>query len=206
MKLKYNLIMDKVKKIDKRSLRTRSLIKKAVIVLLKKKRPNEIAVTEVTKIALISRNSFYTHYNSVNDVLEDIFSDVLDNFDTVLSKYEYSEFEKNPYPCLKEISLPLIANSAFSEFVIFSKNSNSFVQGIIDALTDKFYKKYINNRGSAHDSIPYLVNFLVAGSINFVYKWFKDGKNVPFDKILKDISVLITEGIVMIRNVKNQAN
>ncbi len=196
--------MEKVKKIDKRSLRTRSLIKKAVIVLLKKKRPNEIAVTEVTKIALISRNSFYTHYNSILDVLDDIFNDVLDSFDLVLSKYDYSEFEKNPYPCLKEISVPLIANSAFSEFVIFSKSSNSFVQGIIDALTEKFYNKYLQNRGTSNENIPYMVNFLVAGSINFVYKWFVDGKVVSYDVVLKDISNLITEGIKMIRNIKNE--
>jgi len=196
--------MEKVKKIDKRSLITRSLIKKAVIVLLKKKRPNEIAVTEVTKIALISRNSFYTHYNSILDVLDDIFNDVLDSFDLVLSKYDYSEFEKNPYPCLKEISVPLIANSAFSEFVIFSKSSNSFVQGIINALTEKFYNKYLQNRGTSNENIPYMVNFLVAGSINFVYKWFVDGKVVPYDVVLKDISNLITEGIKMIRNIKNE--
>lgn len=197
--------MDNRKKTDKRSIRTRSLIKKAVIILLKKKRPNEIAVTEVTKLAVISRNSFYTHYTSITDVLDDIFNDVLNNFDIVLSKYNYSEFEKNPYPCLKEISIPLIENSAFSEFVIFSKSSNLFVQGIIDSLTDKFYNKYLENRGSAHANVQYLVNFLVAGSINFVYKWFRDGKKVPFDQVLIDISQLITKGIVMIRKIKNQA-
>ena len=195
--------MNKTKKVDKRSLRTRALIKKSVMILLKKKRPEEIAVTEVTKIALISRNSFYPHYKSVQDVLKDIFSDVLDMFDLVLSKYEYSEFEKDPFPCLKEISMPLIANSAFSEFVIFSKTSNSFAQGIIDSLTDKFYNKYLEHKGFAKDSIPYLVNFIVSGSINFVYKWFKDGKTVPFDQVLKDISILITNGIVMIKNIKN---
>ena len=196
--------MIKNKKMDKRSIRTRTLIKKAVIVLLKKKRVNEIAVTEVTKIALISRNSFYTHYSSIADVLDDIFTDVLDTFDLVLSKYDYSEFEKDPYPCLKEISMPLIENSAFSEFVIFSRNSNTFVQGIIDSLTDKFYNKYLQNRGTAHENIPYMVNFLVAGSINFVYKWFKDGSFVSFEIVLKDISKLITEGIKMIRNIKNE--
>lgn len=195
--------MDKLKKTDKRSLRTRMLIKKSVMILLKKKRPEEIAVTEVTKIALISRNSFYTHYNSIQDVLHDVFNDVLDNFESILSKYSYSEFEKDPYPCLKEISLPLIENLAFSEFVIFSKSSNTFVQGIIDSLTEKFYNKYLENRGSARKTIPYLVNFIVSGSINFVYKWFKDGKNVPFDQVLKDISLLITNCIAMIRNIKD---
>ena len=200
--LLYNLDMEN-KKMDKRSVRTRSVIKKAVIVLLKKKRLDEIAVTEITKIALISRNSFYTHYNSVADVLEDIFKDVLQNFDQVLEKYDYSEFEKDPYPCLKEISVPLITNSAFAEYVVFSKTQNNFVQNIVDALTERFYALYLKNRGTANENIPYMVNFLVGGAIEFVYKWFKDGKNVPFDEVLKGVSSLISEGIKMIRTIKN---
>lgn len=196
----------KEKKVDKRSLRTRTVIKRAVAVLLKKKRPDEIAVTEITKIALISRNSFYTHYNSVSDVLNDIFLDITETFDQILAKYDYSEFENNPYPCLKEISVPLFTNTAFAEYVIFSKNSNVFVQNIVDALTDRFYNLYLQNRGTANARIPYMVDFLVSGSIQFVYKWFKDGKTVPFDDVLKDVSALITEGIKTIRSIKNNNN
>lgn len=193
----------KDQKLDKRSLRTRSVIKKAVAVLLKKKRPEEIAVTEITKIALISRNSFYTHYTSVSDVLNDMFTEILDTFDKILSKYDYAEFEKDPYPCLKEISVPLFENTAFSEYVVFSKNSNLFVQNIIDALTDRFYSLYLKNRGQAHENIPYMVNFLVGGAIQFVYKWFKEDKPVPFDEVLKGASLLITDGIKTIRAIKN---
>lgn len=197
--------MEKVRKLDKRSLRTRTLIKMAVSVLLKKKRPEEIAVTEITKIALISRNSFYTHYDSVSDVLKDIFSDIIQTFDQALSKYDYAEFERNPYPCLKEISVPLFTNTAFAEYVVFSKNSNVFVQNIVDALTDRFYNLYLANRGGAHKCIPYMVNFMVSGAIQVVYKWFNDGKVIPFDDVLKNVSDLILEGIKIIRNIKNNA-
>ncbi|MBQ3235375.1 MAG: TetR/AcrR family transcriptional regulator [Clostridia bacterium] len=194
----------KEKKIDKRSLRTRTVIKRAVAVLLKKKRPDEIAVTEITKIALISRNSFYTHYSSVSDVLNDMFTEILETFDQIIAKYDYAEFEKNPYPCLKEMAIPLFTNTAFAEYVIFSRNSNIFVQNIIDALTDRFYNLYLKNRGTANSHIPYMVHFLVSGSIHFVYKWFKDGKTVPFDDVLKEVSALITEGIKNIRTIKNK--
>ncbi len=195
--------MDKDRKIDKRSLRTRTLIKRAVIILLKKKRPEEIAVTELTKMAVISRNSFYTHYDTIADVLNDILEDIIDMFDQILSKYDYLEFQKDPYPCLKEISILILNNSAFAEYVIFSKQSNHFVQSIVDSLTDRFYKLYLKNRGTADEKIPYMVNFLVGGSIEFLYKWFKDGKVVPFNEVLKSISLLITEGIKMIRSIKN---
>lgn len=194
--------MDKNRKIDKRSLRTRSQIRKAVIILLKTKRPDEIKVNEIASLALISRNSFYTHYNSVQDVLNDIFYDTISQFDLILECYTYEEIVLDPYNLLKETAMLLINNSAFSEYVIFSKNSNLFVQGIIDALTERISNIYIKTRGDSNIVISYLINFLVSGTVEFLYKWFKDGKVVPFEELLQQISTLIKEGIKMTRDVK----
>ena len=187
---------------DKRSLRTRSVIKKSVMVLLKSKRLEDIGVSEIAKIALISRNSFYTHYNSVSDVLDDIFLDIIMRFDEIIVKYDYDEFIENPYPMLRELSIQLTENSAFSEFVVFSKNSSVLVQRIIDTLTERFYTVYSKKRGE-FSNVAYLINFIVAGSIHFIYKWYRDGKPVPFDDILLQISKIVKEGITMLRDVKN---
>ncbi len=194
--------MEKQLKNDKRSLRTRSVIKKAVMVLLKTKRVEEIGVSEIAKIAIISRNSFYTHYNAVSDVIDDIFNDIISRFDDILIRYDYNDFIVDPYPLLKELASPLTDNSAFSEFVVFSKNSTVIVQGIIDALTDKFYNMYKINRQNSV-KVSYLINFIVSGSVQFVYKWFKEGKPAPFDEVLIQVSLLVKEGVKMIREIKN---
>lgn len=196
--------MEKVKKTDKRSLRTRSLIKRAVIIQLKTKRPDEIGISEVTKLATVSRNSFYTHYNCINDVLDDVFSDIITQFDNIINKYSYNDFVSEPYHALKEMSYIIINNSAFSKHVVFSKNSNLFVQRLIDTLTEKFYQIYLQTRGVSYTNVEYLISFLVAGCIEFLYKWFKDSNNVNFDEVLTQISLLVKDGIVMIRTIKNQ--
>ena len=183
-------------------IRTRSVIKKSVMVLLKSKRLEDIGISEIAKIALISRNSFYTHYNSVSDVLDDIFLDIITRFDDIIVKYDYDEFIENPYPMLKELSIQLTDNSAFSEFVVFSKNSSVLVQRIIDTLTERFYSAYSKKRGEFR-SVAFLINFIVAGSIHFIYKWYRDDKPVPFDDILLQVSKIVKEGILMLRDVKN---
>ena len=172
------------------------------MVLLKSKRLEDIGVSEITKIALISRNSFYTHYNTVSDVLDDIFSGIIDVFDEVIARYKYSEFIDNPYPMLKELTSPLTDNSAFSEFVVFSNNSTVLVQRIIDTLTERFYNVYVKERGD-NLTVSYLINFLVSGCIYFIYKWYKDGKPVSLDILLMQISKIVKEGIIMLRDVKN---
>lgn len=194
--------MVKEVKCDKRSLRTRSVIKKAVMVLLKTKRLEEIGISEIAKIALISRNSFYTHYTSVSSVLDDIFLDIVNRFDEVISKYDYDEFTQNPYPMLKELASPLIDNSAFSEFVVFSKNSTVIVQRIIDTLTERFYTVYVKKRGEV-PNVAFLINFMVSGIIQLIYKWYKDDKPVPLNEILEQVSKIVKEGILMLRDVKN---
>ena len=77
----------KVFKYDKRSVKTRDRIKKAVSILLKNNANGNIKITDITNTAKISRNSFYTHYSAINDVLEDIFLDVVSSYDKIFEKF-----------------------------------------------------------------------------------------------------------------------
>jgi AcrR family transcriptional regulator len=191
-------------KLDARSLKTRSKIRKAVVVCLKTTAPEDIKVTKITALSKISRNSFYTHYSSVNDVLDDIFFEVESVFANIFNKIDINDFLKNPYPYLKEIFAPLNETPAFSEFIIFSKFSTVFMQRLIDSLTDKFISIYSLQKSEMPQSIPYLINFAVSGIFHFVYKWYKDGKKAPFDEILLKISILIKNTISMISEVKTK--
>ncbi|MBR6737585.1 MAG: TetR/AcrR family transcriptional regulator [Clostridia bacterium] len=189
---------------DKRSLRTRSLIKQAVIKLLKSKLPEDITVSEVTKLADVSRNSFYTHYKNVSNVLYDVYSDIIARIDGIIANYSYEEFILNPYPMLYEFTRPFTENTTFTEYIVFSKNSSMFIQGFIDALTERFLAVYYKERGNNNPAMPYLINFLISGVIGFIYKWFRDNKPVPFEDVMRQASILIKQTVVTIRDVKKE--
>lgn len=199
--------MDKlIFKNDKRSLRTRTQIKTALMSLLKSKSPNAITVSEITTLANVNRNSFYTHYTSIADVMSDIYKSIFDLFSEVYDKYSYADIIENPYSFMKEITLILVENSAFSEYVMFSKDSGKLVQDLIDNFTDKFYVKYMESRNDPNESVPYLINFLVGGTIEMLYRWFKNGKSVPIETLLLSVSAMIKEGILSARSVKRELN
>lgn len=189
---------------DKRSLRTREYIKNALISLLKNKSPEDITIIEITKLADVSRNSFYTHYKNVSDVLIDVYYDVIGRIETIMQKYSYEDFITNPYPLLNDFTKPFIDNSAFSEYIVFSKNSSLFIQGFVDALTEQFTIVYYKERGNNNPAMPYLINFLVSGIIGFIYKWLRDKKPVPFEEVLNQASLLIKASIVSIRDIKKE--
>ena len=63
----------KVKKINKSSKQTDEIIKETLAIFLNENYElNSITVTDLIKKAGISRSSFYTHYNSINDLVESI--------------------------------------------------------------------------------------------------------------------------------------
>ena len=60
------------KKADRRVIRTRSAIRKAFTDLLAETAYNKITITALAKRADVDRKTFYTHYSSVDNLLEDV--------------------------------------------------------------------------------------------------------------------------------------
>ena len=191
---------------DKRSEKTRSKIKTALMFLLTSKSPNEISISEITILAHVNRNSFYTHYKTVDDVLTDIYESIFSVFDEIYNKYSYTDIVEKPYPFMKEITLVLIDNSAFSEYVMFSKDSGKLVQDLIDNFTDKFYEKYMDFRNDPNPIVPYVIKFIVGGTIEMLYSWFKNGRKDSIEDILVCVSAMIKEGITLARSIKRELN
>ncbi len=197
--------MDKlVFKNDKRSVKTRNQIKTTLMFLLKTKSRDNITISEITELANVNRNSFYTHYKSISDVMSDIYQSIFEQFQEVCDKYSYFELIEEPYHFLKEITLIIVDNSAFSEYVMFSKDSGKLVQDLIDSLSDIIYTKYLDARKDTNPSVPYLINFLVGGTIEFIYHWYKNGKSVPIEHLVTSVSAMIREGVFSARTVKRE--
>ncbi|MBO5851115.1 MAG: TetR/AcrR family transcriptional regulator [Clostridia bacterium] len=194
----------KISQNNKQSASTRVRIKKAVAVLLKDRAVEDIKVTEITSLSGVSRNTFYTHYAKISDVLKEITSDLILDFESVFTKYKYSEFSSNPKPFIKELVSMCKKSPAFLEYVVFSNNANGILQGTIDAVTDKFYKIYRLERGEDNYLVPYLISYLISGVAQYLYKWFKDGQKINSDELINQLSSLIKNSVSVLRGVKNE--
>ena len=192
----------KITQNNKQSALKRLRIKKAVAVLLKTTAVEDIKVTEITSLSGVSRNTFYTHYSKISDVLKDITADLILDFESVFVKYKYSEISIDPTPLIKELIAMCKKSPAFLEYVVFSNNSNGVLQGTIDALNEKFYSLYSLERGN-NNLVPYLINFLISGVAQYLYKWFKDGQKIEAQELIEQLSSLIKNTVSVLREVKN---
>ena len=62
---------------DKRITKTKKTLKNALMKMLDEKDFEHISITEVCRIAEVSRITFYSHYNDKYALLDDIFNDML---------------------------------------------------------------------------------------------------------------------------------
>lgn len=65
------------RKIDRRTLYTRNVIKNALLEALGEKSFDQITITEICKRAEITRATYYLHYSSLTDVLDELLFDAM---------------------------------------------------------------------------------------------------------------------------------
>ncbi len=72
---------------DRRIIRTTDVIRRYVLKALKTKRRGDISVSDICKGCNLSRSTFYLHYHSVSDVVEEIADKQIAEFKRIAMTY-----------------------------------------------------------------------------------------------------------------------
>lgn len=179
---------------DKRSLKTRKAIKYAFLKLLKTRDIAQVNITEITKLAGINRNSFYTHYKNINNILDDINNEIYSYMEEILVKFTYARMSVDPYPIIHEFSRIVINNKYITEYLLFSKSSTELVRKLKDSICDTFYANYLKEN-PANPQVYCLSSFIIAGVFEMYHSWFRSGKELPLEEVSKIISQFILRGL-----------
>lgn len=156
----------KVKKMNKSSLQTDTIIKETLAILLNQNYDlNSITVTDLIRKAGISRSSFYTHYNSINDLIESIQNETLEVLSNDISSFTNID---DIYKYIDKIIDILKENEYFYKYILNSEEALKFANNIIDNLTD-ILLIYFKNKDLE-------VNFYTYGCAILIIKHFRNEK------------------------------
>ncbi len=72
---------------EKSTTKSTEAIRKNFLLLLNEKRLNKITVSELTKMAGVSRGTFYLHYKDIHDLYTKIENELYENLDVVFNKH-----------------------------------------------------------------------------------------------------------------------
>lgn len=189
---------------DKRSTKTRRLIKLAFLKLVRNKNIDDINVTELTTLAGVNRNSFYTHYATLTNVLDDLNADVVDAVNSIIKTHKYAEFREDPYPLMRDFSNAIAENRYFTEYLLFSRSSGDIIAKLKTKLCSHLHEIYATEHGDDTPYSKYMIAFMVGGVIDIYCEWFSNNKDLPLSDLTKKTADVLKHCMSGMREIKNK--
>lgn len=176
----------------KNVVRSKRLIKNAVMELILKKNPADIKVTEITALAEINRGTFYAHYNTIFDVISEIEDDIINNFllpfrssgnNSVNSpgNATISHFQFIDFTFIEE----MLNNGYKHQDLILKHYKRNLFPNLMPKMKERIYEHIIQHSmisSSEQIQLDYkiIVSYMISGYVGLITDWATGnlGKNI----------------------------
>ena len=175
-------------KIDKRIIKTKANIKNALLELAQNKKVEDITVSELTSHAKVNRSTFYLHYGSVGDVLEDVENEMAIKIADNIGNYDLNDIYGSTYKALVKLSSALDGIPNLKKCIVFSDNSPSIIVKLKNIITDRIKDAVLSEfpHLSGKDVI-YPLTFVSAGIIESYLKWVRNNEEIPIEELISEV-------------------
>lgn len=181
------------KKLDRRIVRTRAALRKALTDLLIEMDYDKITITALAHQADIDRKTFYTHYASISDLFEDM---VRYRAAEVLHRVDLLELFRDPKGYTKHLLIKLNELMPLSVDQRRSVINHISLTEYVHCWTVVFKERITEQAGSisseAEQHLEVLLDYYIGGLVNSFVRWIRSDNPLPFE-VLSD---LISESVV----------
>ena len=185
-------------RVDPRILRTRQLIKDALIDLLQEMELNKITVNRIAERATINRVTFYLHYDDIQDMLVKMAQEMAEEVESILKSTTTSQNSPDDIGWLKLVTLLeyIAENGRFYKVVLGSRRTPIFTERLLTIITETITESIENNsllatKGIQRDIAIWHGSSALIGTIS---AWVR--KDMPYTPqfLAKQLSLLFQTG------------
>ncbi len=180
---------------DKRVMKTKRAIHSAMTRLLSVKPIEEITVTELSNAAEINRKTFYSYYNSVYMVAEEMEDEIVERFEDTLRKIDFETLLQDPQTTFNTLARIIASDLDFYETILTNRNQVYFLQKIITSLKERIMALYFDRNSKDFELQEYMLEYIISGLVSVYQKWFKSGRKTDMEELSKYISMLAVNGV-----------
>ncbi|MBQ5825730.1 MAG: TetR/AcrR family transcriptional regulator [Clostridia bacterium] len=173
----------------------------ALISLLKKKPLEYITVSEICKAAEVNRSTFYLHYDTIGDLLNETVRYLLDSFLSYFSE-DSKSIALNLSDCREE-ELIFICDDYIVPYLKYIKDNkevfrvallNNKILGfddVYDRMFEKIFNPILDRFDYPEDYKNYVMMYYLSGINALILEWIKDDCEKPIEEISKIINICI---------------
>lgn len=165
----------KTKDADRRTRRTKALLRQTLTALLLKKDLKDITVSELTRLADINRGTFYLHYKDIYDLFDQTEKEIMDDFTAIIAKHMPKFAQASWLPMLLE-AFRFIADNADVFMAILRTRETTFLSNIIELTRRQSMAEWRDLFGPENEAYyEYFYTFITSGCVAMLRRWFSLG-------------------------------
>ena len=180
-----------MKDTDLRVQKTKKLLKDNFKEMFLEMDYEKITVKDLCEKAMINRRTFYLHYESIDDILNEILSEMAREFLEYTKDYDHIE---NPERIVKDYFLFTSSSPLFEKL-----NNNIDYNYLREIVNSKFRNIGRENLKSLHNLNDFgakmIMTYLNSATVNMYRTWCMEGKKVPIEEAIKIAAKLIKDGL-----------
>lgn len=191
-------VEETMKKKPDQTKNTKEKLENAFWKLYEQKPFEHITVREITQLAGYNRSTFYTYYKDVYDVLEQTEEEILQMFADGYEGKGYICDENQIKESLSFLGAFLKKNHNRLALLVGENGDVKFALRLLHQMRDGM-RRCLSGFGKADDkSFEYIVEYMVNAHVGLAVRWFQNGCDIPFERIVELINQLMLGGVVTV--------
>jgi AcrR family transcriptional regulator len=184
-------------RMDPRVIRTRKLLKDALLSLIPEKSFESITIKDITDCATLNRVTFYLHYDNKLDLLQDASNEI---FDELIQSYTGQTIFGSP----EETHSIIQANfdhlhkyKTFYKAMLGREGVLSFIRTLEDYVYERNLKRVREKRGEKSDinlDRKILIRHLATGLVGIASWWLENDQPCSPSEMADRLLVIFQEG------------
>ncbi|MDF2958919.1 MAG: TetR/AcrR family transcriptional regulator [Paenibacillus sp.] len=198
-------------KMDRRKIRSKQLLRNALLELIGEKGIDGVTVTDLTERAGINRGTFYLHYRDTADLLLQLKTEILDGLTKEMGQINplelgYYAGKGKAYPVSVRVLEYFAKHADFFQVMFGPKGDLSFPLQIKEYMKTRLFNHIFNEIPQMNNSpVPrdYLIAYITSANLGILMHWFETGRQLPPSEVAHIITRIINDGPLAYTGVKS---
>ncbi|WP_199617665.1 TetR/AcrR family transcriptional regulator [Paenibacillus alkalitolerans] len=189
-------------KMDRRKIRTKQLLRKALLELIEEKGMDGLTVSDLTERAGVNRGTFYLHYRDAADFLEQLKTEIFEGLTHEMARInpfelKYYADKDEPYPPSVKVLEYFDKHADFFRVILGPKGDPAFPLRVKEFMKDRLFNHVLKNIPQPDDAaIPrdYLIAYVTSANLGILMHWFESGRQLSPSDVARIITRIGGDG------------
>ena len=172
---------------DRRVKLTKKILKDALIEIMHTKSINDISIKKICEVADVNRSTFYHHYQSPQELYDDIIEDIAVDINIILEKNRAKNATQSKIIC---DMLTYVEDHRDLFLVILSEKGNISIGERLNRIIGKFI-----GANNSSELSKYCAQFISAGVANILWIWLNNENRLAPKDVAGLITTIMTHGV-----------